>query len=336
MVDDYFAATFSDARGRFLQASLQAGAEVVSHRHPLAGPSGELLCADVAHLGSGQAEHVVFVTSATHGIEGYCGSGIQVGLLTEATFPRPIPEDRVALVLIHALNPFGFAWTRRVNEDNVDLNRNFVDHANQDYPENDLFEVVADAMIPERWDEAAIAACESVLDAARAAHGKVEIRKAMGKGQYRHPTNMAYGGNHATWSNRLLHEVCGTHLHGARSGVLIDLHSGLGPYGYGELMTRSQPGDADFDLLFDWYGDQVHSTTAGASAYSGSKGSILAGFRPAGPGQRWRCGGFGIRYPTPGASFPGSARGPLAAPLRRSQQQIGPTDQARSARCVLR
>ena len=29
-------------------------------------------------------------------------------------------------VLLHALNPFGFAWRRRVNEDNVDLNRNFL------------------------------------------------------------------------------------------------------------------------------------------------------------------------------------------------------------------
>ena len=29
-------------------------------------------------------------------------------------------------VLLHALNPYGFAWLRRVNEHNVDLNRNFL------------------------------------------------------------------------------------------------------------------------------------------------------------------------------------------------------------------
>ena len=41
--------------------------------------------------------------------------------------------------MIHALNPFGFAHLRRANEDNVDLNRNFVDHEGGNYPENDLF-----------------------------------------------------------------------------------------------------------------------------------------------------------------------------------------------------
>ena len=45
-------------------------------------------------------------------------------------------------------------------------------------------------------------------------------------------------------------------------------------------MTPSKPGEPVYDLFFDWYGEQVHSTTAGASAYAGSKGSILAGFRP--------------------------------------------------------
>ena len=33
----------------------------------------------------------------------------------------------MALVLLHALNPFGVAWVRRANEENVDLNRNFLD-----------------------------------------------------------------------------------------------------------------------------------------------------------------------------------------------------------------
>ncbi len=37
-----------------------------------------------------------------------------------------VPDD-LAVVLIHAINPYGFAWIRRVNEDNVDLNRNCID-----------------------------------------------------------------------------------------------------------------------------------------------------------------------------------------------------------------
>ena len=294
MSTDYFAATYSDARGRFLRACLEARADVSTHRNPMAGPSGELLCTDVARIGPDPCDHVVFVVSATHGIEGYCGSGIQVGLLTDPE--RPIPGENVAMVLIHALNPFGFAWTRRVNEDNVDLNRNFVDHEGGSYPENDLFEEVAEAMIPVRWDEESRAACQAHIDAAKARHGEVAIRKAMHKGQYRHPRNMAFGGSFATWSNRVLHVVSRTHLAGARTGTLIDLHSGLGPYGYGELMTPSKPGEPVYDLFHDWYGDQVHSTTAGTSDYAGSKGSILAGFNPRAEGVRWAA--VGVEYGT--------------------------------------
>jgi hypothetical protein len=293
--NDYFSTTFSDARGRFLSACLARGATVTTHSHPLLGPSGEHLCADVARIGPAKCDHVLFVTSATHGIEGYCGSGIQVGLLADPA--SAITTSKVALVLIHSVNPYGFAWTRRVNEDNVDLNRNFVDHAGGNYPENDLFEEVAEAMIPKRLDDESFAECEAILDAARERHGEVAIRKAMHKGQYRHPRNMSFGGNHATWSNRLLHEVCQSHLQSARTGSLIDLHSGLGPYGYGELMTPSKPGEMVFDLFHSWYGDEVHSTTAGASAYAGSKGSILAGFQPQVDGVRWAALGveFGTR-----------------------------------------
>lgn len=290
MSTEYFAATFSDARARFLRGCISARLDVQTHLHPMTGPAGELLCTDVARLGASNCEHVVFVTSATHGIEGYCGSGIQGALLARAE--NLVTDRRVAVVLVHALNPYGFAWTRRVNEDNVDLNRNFVDHETRNYPENDLFEVVADAMIPARLDDDNLAECEARIEAARAEHGEVEIRKAMSKGQYRHPRNMAFGGNHATWSNRTLYDICRAHLAGARTGTLIDLHSGLGPYGYGELMTPSIPGEPVFDLFRRWYGDEVHSTLAGASNYAGSRGSILAGFRPAPPEVQWAAVGL--------------------------------------------
>jgi hypothetical protein len=74
------------------------------------------------------------------------------------------------------------------------------------------------------------------------------------------------------------------------------VHTGLGPYGYGELMTPSTPGERVYDLFRDWYGGQVHSTMAGGSAYSGSKGSILAGFRPPVEGLDWAS--VGLEYGT--------------------------------------
>ena len=78
---------------------------------------------------------------------------------------------------------------------------------------------------------------------------------------------------------------------------MIDVHTGLGPYGYGELMTPSKPGEPVYDLFFDWYGEQVHSTTAGASAYAGSKGSILGRLQAAGGGPGMGGGRVGVRHP---------------------------------------
>jgi hypothetical protein len=294
MIDDYYSATYSDARANFLSACLDAGLRVKSYRNPEKGPQGEALFMDVTWIGPESASRAVVVTSATHGAEGFAGSGIQVGLLRDGGAPRP--GDETAVLIIHAVNPYGFAWIRRVNEDNVDLNRNFVDHECGNYPENDLFEELAAHMIPRNWDEESIAACQAAIAAVEKVHGEVAVRKAIGKGQYHHPDNVHYGGDKATWSNRMLAWICGEYLKHAEQAVLIDVHSGLGPYGYGELMTPSVPGEKVYDLFFDWYGEQVHSTMAGGSAYSGSKGSILAGFRPPVEGLDWAS--VGLEYGT--------------------------------------
>jgi hypothetical protein len=292
-MDRLFSVTYSDARANFLQACLQAKAPVRHHLHPLKGPSGEALATDVARIGPDDAQDVVVVVSATHGAEGYAGSGIQVGLL-ETLCDELGPGQ--AAVLIHAINPHGFAWTRRVNEDNVDLNRNFVDHEGGHYPENDLFERLAEFIIPAQWDDESIARCHAARDAIAREVGEVAVRKAIGKGQYHHPNNVHYGGRFATWSNRVLHAVCKSQLGVARRAVLVDVHSGLGPYGYGELMTPAKLDEPVFDMLRTCFGDEVHSTSTASTAYSGSKGSILAGFRPAVEGLQYA--GVGLEYGT--------------------------------------
>src|SRR5262245_40026979 len=106
-----FSSSYADARAAFLTAGAQSGAEIVSHRHPLTGPDGAPLFLDEARLGSPDARCVVFVASGTHGIEGFCGSGIQTFLLRNGIAAR-LPSA-VALVFVHAVNPWGFAWLRR-------------------------------------------------------------------------------------------------------------------------------------------------------------------------------------------------------------------------------
>ena len=126
----HFARSYADARAKFLPAARARDLALDSQELPdLRGVEGEVLAMDVAVLGERETESVLVLTSATHGIEGYCGSGAQVGLLHDEEFVRAVQAAGVAVLMVHAVNPHGFSYGRRVNEDNVDLNRNFHDFA---------------------------------------------------------------------------------------------------------------------------------------------------------------------------------------------------------------
>ena len=107
-----FADTYSQARARFLAAAAAAGATIETIRHPLRGPDGDMLACDIARLGPPRARRALVTISGTHGVEGHCGSGAQTASLREGLFTA-LPAD-TSVVAIHAINPHGFAWSRRV------------------------------------------------------------------------------------------------------------------------------------------------------------------------------------------------------------------------------
>lgn len=226
--------TYPEARQKFLDAATDAGAAVSHHPHPLAGPNGAELGIDVASLGPDDADDVVLVMSGTHGVEGYCGSAVQTNWLTHCSDTRP---DDTRVVMIHALNPFGFAWVRRVNEDNVDLNRNFVDW-NQPVPHNDDYDELAEILVPKRWDAETRAATLTALGEHLQRLGPVELQRAVSRGQYRHPEGLFYGGDGPTWSNHWLTTWLTSELTACSRLILIDVHTGLGPWGHGEYIIH--------------------------------------------------------------------------------------------------
>ena len=124
---DYFSGNYAQARRAFREAAANVGAALHAYHNPATGPGGIELSTETARLGPQDAERLLVVMSGTHGVECFCGSGLQVGLL-KSGLAAEMPRG-TAILLIHAINPSGFAWVRRVNENNVDLNRNFVDHA---------------------------------------------------------------------------------------------------------------------------------------------------------------------------------------------------------------
>ena len=129
---NFFSNSYHEARTKFLTAAKAAGGNLEHYRNPYLGAETEELYIDVATFNLPGAKSILVLGSGTHGVEGFAGSGIQVGLLHEG-ISKNLPEG-VGLLIYHALNPYGFSYLRRFNEDNVDLNRNFVNHA-KSYPQ---------------------------------------------------------------------------------------------------------------------------------------------------------------------------------------------------------
>lgn len=259
-----FAHDYPEARARFLAACRTAGARLRAYENPNRGPLGERLSTDVAWIGPEQASKVLVLQSGTHGVEGFTGSGAMLDWL-HANGATELPPG-VAVLLVHAINPYGFAWLRRVTEENVDLNRNFVDFA-KPLPGNPGHDELADALVPRALSGAMFEAAEQKIAAYREKHGEKAFQIARSGGQYKHSHSMFYGGSGPTWARRTLEALIDDHMLAERDQVaVIDYHTGLGPFGYGEPICSHEAGTAALARARRWYGDSVTEPAVGTSS----------------------------------------------------------------------
>lgn len=229
---------FGELRQRFRNAAQRAGAELVEYVHPLHGPDGDILATDVALLGRRNAPKLMVLISGTHGVEGQFGSACQTTWLEENT-PWRLPED-TAILVIHLINPWGTAWSRRVNEDNVDLNRNFIDWQ-AGAPQNEKYARLHDALVCHEWEGPdRNKADEKLAEAKRTLGGHAGLAAIVEAGQYQFPDGLFYGGAGPVWSNRTLNDILARFASQARQVVVFDMHTGAGPYGYPALLSVAE------------------------------------------------------------------------------------------------
>ncbi len=257
-----FSTSYSEARQKFLQAAQAAGLHVESHPHPLPGRDGEALAMDVVLDGPADAKNLLIVSSACHGVEGYCGSGVQVHALQDSAWRAAAKENHVAVLYIHALNPHGFSHVRRVTHENVDLNRNFQDFS-QPLPVNEAYREVEPLLLPEVWPPNA-ANQQATVDFI-AQHGMVGLQAAVTRGQHQYPDGLFFGGTAPTWSNLTLRHVLRQHGQRAERLAWIDLHTGLGPNGVGERIFACADDAAALQRARAWWGANVTSIYDGSS-----------------------------------------------------------------------
>jgi predicted deacylase len=269
---DHFATTYAQAREKFLAAATARGLEIDAHLHPSRrGPDGGALAIDVTVLGEAKGRHALMLTSATHGVEGFCGSGCQVALLNDDAVVAAVAQKRVAVVLVHALNPFGFAHLARTNEDNVDLNRNFRDFSQP--ARNDAYLEVHDFIVPASWPPAPDN--EQRLQQYVATRGAAALQQAVTAGQWDRPDGLFYGGARPTWSHERLRDILRRHGASRRKLGWIDFHTGLGPCGHGEKIFAG-PDDAPMLARAKaWWGGDVTSIWDGTSTSAKLAGMLF-------------------------------------------------------------
>lgn len=244
------------ARSRFLSAVKQGGGRAVTYPHP----SG--LSVDVGTLGRASARKSLAFLSGVHGPEGPVGSALLVDALTSGLLSR-LPEDTKA-ILIHAINPWGVAYCSRTTENNVDLNRNFIDFA-APRPENPGYTELHMQLCSTDLQDA-LAALQAIVRSRVARGDGASPFDAIQRGQYQYQDGIGFGGHRAEWSNGALRKIVADHLSSTEAVAFVDWHTGVGTFAEAVPMCFHEANDPAIESLRDWHDNEV---TAFANHFPG-------------------------------------------------------------------
>lgn len=259
-----FSPDYATARARFREAVHGLHWQLETHAVGGRGPDGEELTIDIGSCPDRAVDKTVVVSSGVHGVEGFFGSAVQLALLQRWASE---PPAGVRCVLLHGLNPYGFAWLRRGDQDNVDLNRNFL-LPGEPYAGSPAGYAALDGLLnppspPSRWEPFTAKALWSI-----ARHGMQRMRSTVAAGQYDFPQGLFYGGAAPTATHLLLSEHLPRWLQGSRSVAHLDFHTGLGKPGTCKLLINYPLSPRQRTWLVDWFGaDSFESADHSSIAY---------------------------------------------------------------------
>lgn len=244
---------YATARALFRKSVERCGHSVSAY--PVHGD----LTIDIARIGPADARCLVTISGGLHGVEGRFGTGVQLAAL-EQSWPKTI-----ALLLVHALNPFGYAYWRRMNEDNVDLNRNFL-RAGELYSGAPPFFDAADRIVSPKH-RPVVDPFITRLWWLKNRIGEPALRKAIAVGQYVSPRGLFYGGKAKSRTHQILDDNVVDWIGAARHVIHLDFHTGLGPWATHKLIINHLPGSERFERWKNRFGDVVESGSVGPTAY---------------------------------------------------------------------
>ena len=223
-------------------------------------------------------KNLIVLTTGVHGIEGYIGS-VMLDVFFEEIYPN-IDTDNTGILVIANVNPYGMKYMRRYNENNVDLNRNFIlDWNNFDLTSNKDYPEVKEFLQPEGkignalWHEVGF-----YLNLAKEAltKGADKVSDALLTGQYEYAQGVYYGGTGDEISTTYLKGVFNDCLEGEYENIVhIDIHSGYGPRynmvifnSVYETMNEAETQKAfNYDYVISYDSESFYATTGDTTDY---------------------------------------------------------------------
>ena len=245
--DDYFT-----ARDKFRFSCVAHGFELEFFECPAKGPEDQSLSVDIGYRGPADPQNLFVTVSGVHGVEGMAGSACQLDFLLN-DYAGTFPSD-CGVLFVHFLNPFGAAWRCTETHENIDLNRNFLDFS-APLPQNAAYDEVRDIFACRQFRGADREEADHKLARYIEENGLDRFLSASAAGQYHDPKGLAFGGQSEAWANTLLQSRLKKFRQSVKHAVIVDIHTGLGPYGAGTILAnlpRNAPGGDD---VYETFGE---------------------------------------------------------------------------------
>ena len=248
---NYFSSDYIHAQARFRSLAEQHNGALYQLPLDVLGPARQALSIDIAWFGSPTPKSVILHSSGLHGVEGFAGSAIQLQLIQQ----MPEFPANAALVLVHLLNPYGMAWLRRTNENNVDLNRNYLAQQSdyQGVPEGyRRLEKFINPVSPPAMDCFYLNVTSKIIR-----YGFQTLKQSVAEGQYEFPQGLFYGGNQLEQGLVQYQSWLHTYLGSTTNILAIDVHTGLGNWGKDSLFIETSNGAMQAQLYDKALKDQI-------------------------------------------------------------------------------
>ena len=216
----------------------------------------EQLSIDWISAPSPKKEKLLFFTVGEHGIEAYTGSAMQQIFIEE--YLSLFDPQTTGLLLVHCINPWGMKFKRRVNANNVDINRTFVyDPAELDPKANPLYKSYKKFLNPEGGIKKSLFGKLGFylnLLGKLISGGQAKLTEAMLSGQYYFPQGLYFGGQSMQEETLLLQKLYRENFKKYEEVLHLDMHTGYGPTDQMSIVNSIlEEGDSpSFSKLFNY------------------------------------------------------------------------------------